>query len=419
MPLSSLFKAKKTQTTPEVIRDPDKTDFCYFPFFEIMMSAEGKFKPCSKHYDFISHEGKTLVVGESSIEEAWNSDYMQTLRENFKNGVRMKGCDECWREQDMGLKPMRYDSYNYNIPESQVQQPLQPTRVEINASNICNLRCRICMPTASHKWIREAKELYNWEETVHFNMTPENMATIKSWIPNMMEIGLFGGEPLMSKENIELLEYCVETGHAKNIQLLLNTNGTVYDDHVAKLFKKFKHVFLNFSIDDIGPRFEYQRKNAKWDEVVENMKRWIRHGGYTEKDTIECKICCSVTNMNIFYFPEYFEFMNKEFPGLPVFWNLIYEPWEYSIEILPEEVKQIVRERLQSFVSTYEMTEKRTKTIDNLITYLNNTIDKPFTGFFEKIARHDRFRKEDFSETFPEFWDIIKDYAPERPALTK
>ena len=91
--------------------------------------------------------------------------------------------------------------------------------------------------------------------------------------------------------------------------------------------------------------------------------------------------------------------MNKEFPGLPVFWNLIYEPWEYSIEILPEEVKQIVRERLQSFVSTYEMTEKRTKTIDNLITYLNNTIDKPFTGFFEKIARHDRFRKEDFSET--------------------
>ena len=65
------------------------------------------------------------------------------------------------------------------------------------------------------------------------------------------------------------------------------------------------------------------------------------------------------------------------------------------------------------------MTEKRTKTIDNLITYLNNTIDKPFTGFFEKIARHDRFRKEDFSETFPEFWDIIKDYAPERPALTK
>ena len=39
------------------------------------------------------------------------------------------------------------------------------------------------------------------------------------------------------KRKYRAVEYCVETGHAKNIQLLLNTNGTAYDDHVAKLFK--------------------------------------------------------------------------------------------------------------------------------------------------------------------------------------
>lgn len=88
---------------------------------------------------------------------------------------------------------------------------------------------------------------------------------------------------------------------------------------MTKLLKKFKKVYLNFSIDDIGKRFEYQRKGANWNEVVENMKKYIAHGGYHGYNKIECKICCTVTNMNIFYFPEYFSFMNEHFAGLPVF----------------------------------------------------------------------------------------------------
>jgi hypothetical protein len=177
---------------------------------------------------------------------------------------------------------------------------------------------------------------------------------------------------------------------------------------------------LNFSVDDIGARFEYQRKDAKWSEVVENMKKYISQGGYTAKDVIECKVCCSVTNMNVYYFPEYFDFMNSNFPGLPVYWNLIYEPWEYSIEILPNEVKDIVRTRLKDYVqTTYKMDKKRTKTVEDLIIYLNNSIGKDFSGFFEKIERHDRFRKESFEEVFPEFWGIIKQHKQPVTATVK
>jgi MoaA/NifB/PqqE/SkfB family radical SAM enzyme len=270
------------------------------------------------------------------------------------------------------------------------------------------------MPTAAHKWIKEAKDLYGWEEKVHFNMTEENIETIRKWAPNFTEIGFFGGEPLMAKENIDLMRYCVEQGFSKNIRILLNTNGTVYTDEIVELFKHFKHVFLNFSIDDIGERFEYQRKNAKWDEVVENMRKYIAHGGHSSRDTIECKICCSVTNMNIYYFPEYFEFMNEHFPGMPVFWNLIYEPWQFSIEILPKEIKEIIQDRLKHFVkTTYKMDTHRTKTIEDLIIFLNNTVDKDFQGFFDKIEKHDIYRIECFAETFPEFWQLIAPFKKE------
>lgn len=392
-------------------RDPEKSDFCYYPFFQVLMTAGGKYMPCSKHETFITDNGRVLVSDKDSIEDAWNSDYMRELRTSFQTGKQMTGCHECWREEKMGLRSMRYDSYGYNVSEAQVKKPQMPMRVEINASNICNLRCRICMPTASHRWIPEAKKLYNWNEETHFNMTPQNIEAIKSWVSNFTQIGFFGGEPLMSHENIELMRYCVKTGHSKHISILLNTNGTVYSDEIVQLFLQFQKVFINFSIDDIGDRFEYERSGATWNEVVQNMKSYLKYGGHADADIIEVKICCSVTNMNIWYFPEYFQFMNEHFPKIPVYWNLVYAPWEFSIEILPEEVKEKIRTRLRNYVkTTYRMSREKTKTIEDLILFLDNKTNKEFSGFFQKIKLHDEYRQESFVHTFPEWWDIIKHY---------
>ena len=118
--------------------------------------------------------------------------------------------------------------------------------------------------------------------------------------------------------------------------------------------------------------------------------------------------------MNIFYFPEYFEFMNEHFPGLPVFWNLVYNPYQLSIQLLPEEIKTQIAERLKNFVqATYQMEELRTKTIGNLISYLNGKDERDFSEFFRHITRHDKFRQESFAQTFPEFYQLIEKYKPE------
>src|SRR4051812_5532234 len=114
--LKNLFK----KLNPTVVRDPTKTDFCYYPFFQVLLSADGKYMPCSHHVSFIKKDGQEMRADKYSIEEAWNSDYMKTLRQNFLNNKRSSGCNQCWKEQALGLKPMRYDSYGYSIPESQI-----------------------------------------------------------------------------------------------------------------------------------------------------------------------------------------------------------------------------------------------------------------------------------------------------------
>ncbi len=408
-----MFSSFFTKEVPAVKRDPDTSDFCYYPFFQVLVSADGKYMPCSHHDGYIADGDAEMTVKEFSIHQAWNSEYMKTLRNHFLNNTRHKGCSHCWKEQGLGLKPMRYDSYGYGIQEKQVQNPISPKRVEINASNVCNLRCLICGPHASTRWIKEAKELYGQVGELHFNMTPENQATIRAWVPEFEQIGFFGGEPLMAQENIDLMRFCVETGHARHISLLINTNATIYTDELLCLLKQFKQVYLNFSIDDIGARFEYQRSGAKWDEVVDNIHKYCVHGGFEGDDQLQIKICCSVTSMNIFYFPEYFGFMNENFPGLPVFWNLVYAPWELSIQLLPTAVKEGIAHRLRNFITTtYRMEERRTKTIENLISYLNGHDERDFVHFFHYIQRHDKYRLESFVDTFPEFYAAIEKYKP-------
>ncbi|GIV33321.1 MAG: hypothetical protein KatS3mg031_0856 [Chitinophagales bacterium] len=394
------------------MRNPEDSNFCYYPFFQILVTAEGKYKPCSKHDDHIQHKGRILTTKNATLEDAWNSDYMQQMRHDFNHGILFPGCAECWRMQKMGLRSMRYDSYQYGISEEQVANPVNPTRIEINSSNVCNLKCRICTPTASSKWIKEGKDLYAWNQKIHDNLNGKNLEQIKRWAPNLTELCFFGGEPLLSEENLILLDYLIREGYAKNIALLFNTNGTVFNEEIEARLLPFKRVRFHFSIDDIGKRFEYQRYGASWKTVEENLHKVYRQSMTPAWKHIEFKICCTVSTLNIYYFPEFFTYLNTHLPGLKVLWNLLYDPWEFSVQVLPPQVKEIVRQRLLTIRPSYTLSEGETKTMETLIKYLEHQVHKPFEEFFRLVNRHDVYRKESFAETFPEFYQIIQKYKP-------
>ncbi len=354
------------------MRDPKASDFCYYPFFQILLTPDGRYRPCSKHLDDITHHGKILDVTNATLEDAWNSEYMQRIRDDFHNNRKFPGCGECWRMQKMGLRSMRYHSYEYDISEEQVANPVAPQRIELNSSNVCNLRCRICGPRASTKWLPEGEKFYQIEDKVHYNMTPENLQQVKDWGPNLDEICFFGGEPLLSDENLKLIDYLIEKGYAPNIALLFNTNGTVFSDDLARKLGRFKKVRMSFSMDDIGKRFEYQRSGAKWDIVSNHLRQAYQWSRRPEWKNVELRICNTLSMFNAYYIPEIVNYFSEHFPGLRIFWNPIYDPWQFSIQILPKEIKDMIRERFRNEIkASFQFTEHETGTVQNLITYLD------------------------------------------------
>ena len=66
----------------------------------------------------------------------------------------------------------------------------------------------------------------------------------------------------------------IQPGTAYYIEIHYNTNGTIYPEEAEEIWSHFKHVEIAFSIDAIKDRFEYQRTEAKWDEVNLNLHRF-------------------------------------------------------------------------------------------------------------------------------------------------
>ncbi|MCF8465140.1 MAG: twitch domain-containing radical SAM protein [Flavobacteriales bacterium] len=396
----------------------EEETLCLYPSINVMMTANGKYKPCCKWVDTLHNEGEELQAPRHTIEDAWKSSELVDLREQLKAGKKPDKCSVCWKEEESGIRSMRYDSFSYRPSKESVANPKAPIRLDIYPSNICNLKCRICSPEYSTRWIAEAKETQGIEEETHLNLNKDNLDILKDWLPNVVEIGLFGGEPLFMKETLMLMEYCVEYGFSKNITLLINTNGTIYSDNLMKVFMAFKRVLINFSIDDCGQRFEYQRSGAIWETTVQNIKSYVDNKANYGNHSIEYKMCCTVSALNVFYLPEYLSWVSATFPGMSVYLNFLHGPYSLAMRNLPTKVKQRIAEKLSSTESALkvEFEEGVTRTWDNVLNMLNAPAEQPSELFFNELERGDTYRKESFQNVFPEYWELLQPFNPNAEA---
>lgn len=79
-----------------------------------------------------------------------------------------------------------------------------------------------------------------------------------------------GGEPLLIKENEELLELLLKVN--PEVTLRVNTNLSQTNTRVLDLLCKFRNVHWTVSAESVGEKFEYMRYGGSWSELNENLK---------------------------------------------------------------------------------------------------------------------------------------------------
>lgn len=389
--------------------DPNSSSsFCRFPFFNLMFTATGEYAVCCKYKHPLRTAGVTLQVGVHSLEEAWVSDTLKEVRESFLKGVMPEGCEKCRMEEANGIRSTRLHSFDYSITDEQISNPQKPTRIEIYPGNLCNLKCRICFATNSTKWIREAKDDFGYNAAEYFLLPEKNMNAIFEWLPHITELTFAGGEPFLYKEFEQLLDRCIETGAAENTGILINTNATIYKPTIIDKLKYFKRVVLTLSIDDIEERFEYQRTGANWQQVKENLALFENNCGVHKGNNVVCHICCTVSNLNIFYLPEIIAWLHQHVPHMLVYLNLLHEKELFCIRNLSAGVKEAVKAKLHSHNGdAWINLDGQKRSLNDIMVFMQLAPNTSFADFMEEIKRSDRYINKNFADVFPEYWELI------------
>lgn len=104
---------------------------------------------------------------------------------------------------------------------------VNPTRVELELTERCNLSCRFC---------------YNSQKPIDSTLVKKIIHNlVKEGVP---EIVLTGGEPLVHKDFTNIVQWCSKVFR----KVMLQTNGTLIDDSISKLLATLGIYEVNVSV---------------------------------------------------------------------------------------------------------------------------------------------------------------------------
>ena len=392
--------------------------FCVLPWVSLETSPIGTVRPCCLAEDEITdNAGKKYSLLETDLNEIHDSDYMQTLRQEFLDGIQPETCRKCWKEERSGRTSKRMHTLNrleHIVTDTEWTADAKPlVFIDFKLGNICNLKCRICGSWSSSTFAAEEVR-FEGKDSFHYQMLKDGAwprRNQKFWteIDKLMQqvryLEFTGGEPFMIQEHFDLLQRMVDQDIASNVEIHYNTNGTHFPAHAESIWRHFKLVEIAFSIDDVGPRFEYQRANAIWDEVNTNMDQFE---AMRDRNTnIQLQVCSTVNVFNVMYLEGLANWIDQRSFDF-VYWNMLHEARHHSVGTLPERAKELVSNKLMSAkVSDFHMKE-----FVNIVDFIKAGTSLDGTQLRKSVAEVDRRRIQDLRIDHPELADAIDYEGP-------
>ena len=443
--------------------------FCVLPWIHLATRPNGDMRICcvanasgadSGEYDvgLVKKEnGEPANFGRDLPTEAFNNDYMKSVRKTMLEGAVPASCTKCFKEEEEGIASKRiWETGTWHLQEEiDIKELIAETSedgtvpyklqyLDLRLGNTCNLKCIMCSPHDSSQWVIDHKKVYpifqsplikkqmGWDKKSHNNFwheNPEFWEEVYDQIPNLRQLYFAGGEPLMIREHKLFLEEIIKRGYADKISLRYNTNLLLLDDAIIDIWKQFKKVKVGVSLDGIGDRNHYIRYPTDWATVEENL-----HKLDNTPDNILCNIALAVQILNIKHIPDFIKWKVKSnFKKLNFEKNvagqtnggglvgvhLVWIPTWMSLRVLPPEDKLEVRKLFadlqqwlwDNYTQDAEFWEKNPygwKRWEGILDWMDaEDHTNLLPDFCEYIATMDQQRSTDFKTVFPEIAHLL------------
>jgi organic radical activating enzyme len=432
--------AKWTQTTLHLHNG--STHSCHHPYPHKISIDEIKKNPASLHNTFKKIE----------------------MRKQMLAGTRPAECSYCWRVEDSQpylsnqvvsdriIKST--ESWSQSFLEEILSNPSSSTFVpgylEVSFSSSCNMKCSYCSPVFSSRWREEVDRLGPYPTSQRFNdsafmrqaeeindYTDENnpyVAAFWRWWPELRKkisvLRITGGEPLLSEHTFKLFSE-LKNNPAPNLDFAVNSNSSLS----SEIFDRFVHssvellktgsvssVKLFTSLDSYGEQAEYARFGLNFSLWQRNIEKYL-----SSFSSPQLTIMCTSNIFSLFQFENLFRYvlqLKHRYPGgrITIDTNILQYPHHLSLKIADSSLRNSLDSALK-FLQENQVVESgqgflpiELMRFQRVVGFLQSSnIDDP--GFHLETARkdfvafvdeHDRRRKTNFAETFPQLLGFYK-----------
>jgi organic radical activating enzyme len=442
--------------------------FCPLPWLHVATRPNGDMRICcvanasgadtgDYSVGLVKNEkGQPANFGNSLPEEAFNNEYMKSVRTTMLDGKIPASCKKCFDEEAQGIVSKRlWETATWRqegvdeaelIAETSADGtiPFKLQYLDLRLGNTCNLKCLMCSPHDSSQWVGDHKKVFplfqsnlikkqmEWDRKEFNNKWHENPAfwdQIYEQIPNIKQLYFAGGEPLMIREHTLFLKEIIKRGYAKNISIRYNSNGVLVNDEIIEVWKHFKVVKYSCSLDGIGEQGHYIRYPLDWKTVEENLWRLEN-----TPDNIMPRIACAVQILNIKHIPDFIKWkVNSKFKKLNMETtvegqtlggglmsvHLVWIPTWLSLRVLPKEdkleVRRLFAELKEWLWENYTQSDEFWNTNphgwrrwESILDWMDSDDQSDLLpDFREYITKMDALRKTKFTEVFPDLAHLL------------
>lgn len=390
----------------------ESKSFCVLPFIHLATHPIGTVTPCcitemSGDISTAKNGNEKMFLMKNSLEEITNSETFKTIRKQMLNNEFPEQCRNCYFYENNNVKSKRIESnlkfkqyvndcFRKTLPDGTLTE-INYKYIELRLGTICNLKCVTCNPFSSSKWNEDVpafagspfeNQYFKNEIKTEWFRSQEFYDELYDKCSDLEEVWINGGEPTLIKEHSYFLERLIQSGRSKNINLHYSINLSYMHEHYIELWKGFKNVKLQLSIDDLSERNDYIRYGSEWNIVMKNFERILK-----ERNFLELEICQTVGALNVMNINAFKKFALDH--KLIVGHNFVHHPEYLSVNLLPKEMKEELMRN-----ASYLMEHEKIR--------LKSELDRPCSPIlldhfkcFMKIL--DKQRKTDIKSVLPEW----------------
>ena len=379
-------------TPKDILTNPH---FCPMPWTGLMYNVDGTVKNC------IRSDLATGVLGnvkDQPIEQILLGATNVTKQQNIANGAPAAGCHTCYDLEhgksgfDIISDRIFYIREFKKLPMSTYQPGQHDLQtIDVRWTNTCNFACVYCSPEFSSKWADELGVVIE-------QPTEPQQADFTQYIydhaDQLKHVYLAGGEPLLMKQNLDLLAKL-----NPEVNLRINTNLSKVDTGVFDAVCKFKNVQWIVSVETIKDEFEYIRFGGAWTDFLDNLNtiRQLDH-------KISFNMLWFLLNYDtVFDCVDYLKglgFHNNSF-----IIGALLTPEYLNIRHLPKNVLNLLKNKLESKINEqpgYLLEDS----YRNMLHYIEQPITKDLNDSFIKLEVMDQRRGVDSSKIFTELYKL-------------